>query len=171
MVLKRPALPRRPARRIAVSAPSDSARRTSFLIRHSSWVISQSAFTLAEVMAALVFMAIVIPVALEGLSIASRAGEVAARKSEAALVAERVLNENLVTTNWTQALQNGTVRQGLRDFPWTLRNDPWNGDPNLSDMRLLTVEVKFAAQSKDYSVRLSTLANTPSGYTQTNSAP
>ena len=35
---------------------------------------SAAGFTLAEVMAALVFMAIVIPVALEGLSIATRAG-------------------------------------------------------------------------------------------------
>ena len=132
---------------------------------------SQSAFTLAEVMAALVFMAIVIPVALEGLSIASRAGEVAARKSEAALVAERVLNESLVMTNWTQTQQSGVVRQGIRDFPWTLHNDPWNGDPTLPDMRLVTVEVKFAAQGKDFSVKLSTLANTPEIYSQTNSAP
>ena len=89
----------------------------------------------------------------------------------AALVAERVLNENLVTTNWTQTLQSGQIRQGIRDFPWTLHNDPWNGDPNQPDMRLLTVEVKFAAQGKDYSVRLSTLASTPQIYSQTNSAP
>src|SRR2546427_13293536 len=89
----------------------------------------QAAFTLAEVMAALVFMAILIPVALEGLSIASRAGEVAARKSDAALVAEGILNERIVTTNWNSTLQSGVVRQGLRDFKWTLHNDPWNQDP------------------------------------------
>ena len=41
-------------------------------------------------------MAILIPVALEGLHLASRAGEVAARKSEAVLVAESVLNENVI---------------------------------------------------------------------------
>jgi type II secretory pathway component PulJ len=128
-------------------------------------------FTLAEVMAALVFMAILIPVTLEGLSIASRAGEVAARKGDAALVAERILNESLVTTNWNQTVQSGTLRQGFRDFRWTLRNDPWNGDPNQSVMRLLTVEVKFAAQGQDYSVHLSTLANSPSLFAQTNSAP
>jgi len=80
-----------------------------------------SGFTLAEVLAALVFMAILIPVALEGLHIASRAGEVATRKGEAALVAERVLNESIVTTNWNTTVQNGTVRQGIREFRWTLR--------------------------------------------------
>src|SRR6266705_4660414 len=83
-------------------------------------------FTLAEVLAALVFMAILIPVALEGLSIASRAGEIAARKSEAALVAERVLSESVVTTNWSATVQNGTLRQGFQEFKWTLHNDPWN---------------------------------------------
>jgi type II secretory pathway pseudopilin PulG len=116
-------------------------------------------FTLAEVLAALVFMAILIPVALEGLSIASRAGEVAARKSEAALVGERLLSENIITTNWSQGVQNGTLRQGARDFRYLLRNDPWSQDPNQSSMRQLSVEVKFAAQGHDYSVRLSTLVD------------
>src|SRR6266404_1281212 len=111
-------------------------------------------FTLAEVLAALVFMAIVIPVALEALGIASRAGEVAARKGEAALVAERVLNENIVTTNWDKAVQNGTLRQGLSDFRWTLRSEPWTEDPNESNLRLLSVEVLFGAQGRDYSVKL-----------------
>src|SRR5580704_3582100 len=59
-----------------------------------------AAFTLAEVLAALLFLAIVIPAAVEVLHVASLAGEVAARKSEAARVADRGLNENLVTTNW-----------------------------------------------------------------------
>ena len=122
-------------------------------------------------MAALVFMAIVIPVALEGLSIATRAGEVAARKIDASLVAERILNESLVTTNWTQTVQSGTLRQGIQDFRWTLRNDPWTGDRDQTMIRLLTVDVAFAAQGKDYSVRLSTVANTQSMTTQTNSAP
>ena len=49
-----------------------------------------AAFTLAEVLAALLFMAIVIPAAIEGLHIASLAGTVAARKGEAARVAQCV---------------------------------------------------------------------------------
>src|SRR5947208_3777879 len=113
-----------------------SATGTTRASHPQSTVIS--GFTLAEVLAALVFMAILIPVALEGLHIASRAGEVAARKSEAALVAERILNENIVTTNWNTTVQNGTVRQGIRDLRWTLRNDPWDKDPNQSVMRLLS---------------------------------
>jgi type II secretory pathway pseudopilin PulG len=132
---------------------------------------NHSGFTLAEVLAALVFMAILIPVALEGLSIASRAGEVAARKSEAALVAERILNENIVTTNWNKTIQNGSVRQGARDFRWTLRNDPWTQDPNQNVIRLLSVEVTFGAQGRDYSVRLNTLVDSSLPGSQTSAQP
>src|SRR2546427_8680511 len=134
---------------------------------HAGALQKLAAFTLAEVLAAMVFMAILIPVALEGLSIASRAGEVAARKSEAALVAERILNESVITTNWNSTVQNGTVRQGFRDFRWTLRNDPWDKDPNQTAIRLLAVEVTFSAQGRDYLVRMNTLVDSSTPLSQT----
>ncbi len=118
-----------------------------------------AAFTLAEVLAALLFMGIVVPVAIEGLHVASLAGTVAERKAEAARVALRVLNESLVTTNWIQAVQTGTATEGWRQFRWTLHNDPWNEDANQNVMRQLSVEVVFTAQSRDYSVRMTTLVD------------
>jgi len=118
-----------------------------------------AAFTLAEVLAALLFMAIVIPAAIEGMRIASRAGTVAERKGEAARVAERLLVENLITTNWNQSSQSGTVTEGRRQFSWTLRSDPWTQDPNQSVIRQLSIEVTFTAQNQPYSVRLSTLVD------------
>ncbi|MDR3377830.1 MAG: hypothetical protein P4M10_04040 [Verrucomicrobiae bacterium] len=130
---------------------------------------TRAAFTLAEVLAALLFLAIVIPTAVEALHVASLAGEVAARKSEAARVADRVLNESLVTTNWTGGLQSGTVTEGILNFQWKLTSQNWPQD----SMELLTVEVTYSAQGKDYSVHLSTLANsqtaaTPVGGSQNN---
>jgi type II secretory pathway pseudopilin PulG len=146
---------------------------------------SRTGFTLVEVLAALLFMAIVIPVAVQGLQIASRAGEVAQRKVQAARVAERILNENIVTTNWTQSSQSGTVVEGTREFRWTMLNQPWSqnttnqipaetatagqlagGQPQVSSsatsqttMNLLSVEVVYKVQNRDYSVSLSTLVN------------
>jgi len=119
----------------------------------------EAAFTLAEVLAALVFMAILIPVALEGLSLASKVGETATRKGEAALVAERILNESIITTNWNHSVQSGTLRQGPREFPWTIRNDPWNQDPNQTTMRLVSVEVKYSVQGQGHAFTLTTLAD------------
>jgi hypothetical protein len=118
-----------------------------------------SAFTLAEVLAALLFMAIVVPVAMEGLHIASLAGAVAQRKGEAARIAQRVLNESLVTTNWSQSIQSGTTIEGQRQFHWTLRSDSWTQDPAQNVLRQLSVDVTFTAQNREYSVKLSTLVD------------
>ncbi|HTL17725.1 MAG TPA: hypothetical protein VL793_10840 [Patescibacteria group bacterium] len=120
---------------------------------------SRPGFTLAEVLAALLFMAIVVPVAMQGLHIASLAGSVAQRKSEAARIAQKVLNESLVMTNWNQSIQSGTTVEGQREFRWSLRTDPWTQDPSQNALRLLSVEVSFGAQDRNYSVRLSTLVD------------
>ena len=123
-----------------------------------AWTIrrgNESAFTLAEVLAALLFLAIVIPAAVEAFHISSLAGEVAARKGAAARVAERILNESLVTTNWNHGTQNGTATEGALDFQWTLSSETWPQGA----MQLVTAEVKFMAKGHDYSVKLSTLAS------------
>src|SRR5277367_5723084 len=114
-----------------------------------------AAFTLAEVLAAMLLLAIVIPAAVEALHVSSLTGEVAARKGAAARIADRILNESLVTTNWSSSAQSGTVTEGVLDFRWTLTSQTWSQD----SMQMLTAEVKFQAQGKDYSVKLSTLAS------------
>jgi len=115
----------------------------------------EAGFTLAETLAALLFMAIVIPVAIDALRIASTAGEVAQRKAEAARVAERVLNESVVTANGNLPTQNGVVQESGHDFQWTLHSALWPSD----SMQLLTVEVTFPARDRKYSMSLSTLVN------------
>ena len=115
----------------------------------------EAGFTLAETLAALMFMAIVIPVTIDALRIASTAGEVSERKAEAARVAERVLNESVVTANGDLPTQNGTILERGHEFQWTLHSALWPSD----SMQLLTVEVAFPARDRNYSVRLSTLVN------------
>ena len=138
----------------ALRSPVGAARRPDH----------ESAFTLAEVLAALLFLAIVIPAAVEALHLASLAGVVAARKGAAARVADRILNESIVTTNWNTGTQNGTVTEGAQEFHWTLTSQNWPVDA----MELITAEVKYSAQGRDYSVKLCTLAN-PQSQTATNS--
>ena len=112
-----------------------------------------SGFTLVEVLAALVFMAIVIPVAVKALQIANRAGELSYRKATAARVAERVLNENLIMNSVQSLSQNGVAQEGELQYRWTIRSQPWTQDA----MLLVTVEVLFPVQGRDFDVHLSTL--------------
>ncbi len=125
----------------------------------------QAAFTLAEVMAALLFLAIVIPTAVEALQIASRAGEVAARKGGAARIADRVLNESLVMTNWNHGAQSGTATENGIEYKWTLKSQSW---PAQSALSVVTAEVTFSAQGRDYSVTLNTLASPTTSATGLN---
>lgn len=126
------------------SLPSSGAKR------------AERGFTLVEVLAALLFMAIVVPAAVEGLRIANLAGEVGQRKATAARIGETVLNELVVTHQWQSGAQNGTVAEGPVPFRWRMRTEPWN-QQNI--LRLLTVEVTFPVQGKEYDVRLSTVVD------------
>jgi hypothetical protein len=137
----------------ARSRRSRGAVRASLLPAAASR--SVAAFTLVEVLAALMFMAIVVPVAVEALHLASVSGEIAVRKADAARIADAVLNENIITTNWNRAL-SGTVQQRGHTFRWTMRSEAWPAD---NDLQLVTADVTFSAQGRDYSVSLSTLAN------------
>ena len=114
---------------------------------------TRAAFTLAEVLAALLFMAIVIPVALEGLRIASLAGQVGERKAVAARVADRVLSELAVTGSLPDG-DNGTVTEGPHEYRWTVETVAWSEDTALQEA---TVRVVYFVQGREYEVTVSTL--------------
>ena len=113
-------------------------------------------FTLAEVLAALLFIAIVIPVAVQGLRIASRAGVLSERKAVGARLAENKLNELIVTGQWQSTAQRGNIEEGLQSYPWRLEAEPWRED---GAMRLVTVYVTVPVQGQGYEVHVSTLVD------------
>ena len=114
---------------------------------------ARAGFTLAEVLAAMLFLAIVVPVAVAGLRVASHAGEVAARKAVAARIADRVLNEMIITGQAQKNAQTGKVTEGPVEYTWNLTIE----SSGLDTMRLATVVVNFPAQGQEYGFKLSTL--------------
>jgi type II secretory pathway pseudopilin PulG len=114
---------------------------------------ARGAFTFAEVLAAMLFMAIVIPVAMQGMQLANRAGVVAYRKSVAIRLADQQLNELLTLGTWQGGGQNGSFMGRYQSYRWRLTQETWT-DPN---MLLLTMEVSYLVQNQEYQVRLSTL--------------
>ncbi len=118
--------------------------------------LGKRGFTLAEVLAAVAFMAIVIPVAVHGIQIANLAGQVAERKSAASRLADRLLNEMVITDQWKTTAQNGSVQEGPYRYRWQLKSEPWDKD----SLRQISILVTFAVQGQDYDVRLGTLVDT-----------
>lgn len=112
-------------------------------------------FTMAEVLAAMIFMAVVIPVIVEGVMVASRCGVVAERKREAAQLADRLLTEMVVTGDWHNGNQSGDFMPDYPGYTWEATMDGWTEDT----MELLTVEVTFMVRGRESEVRLSTLVS------------
>lgn len=110
-------------------------------------------FTLAEVLAALALMAVVVPVAIQGVGIASRAGLLGQRKAAAARVASRVLNEMIVTQQLQESNSQGSLEQGGVTYEWTLESESWTDDA----INLVSVRVLYTVQDQQYEVRVSTL--------------
>ena len=113
----------------------------------------KAGFTFAEVLAALVIMAIVVPVAIEGLRIGNRAGVVALRKGVAVQLADSLLNELIVTGNWRDSAQNGNFGEEWTGYRWRLLNEAWGKDA----LRMLSIQVIYQVQNREYTVQLSTL--------------
>ena len=113
----------------------------------------QRGFTFVEILAAMLFMAIVVPVTVEGIMIANRAGVAAERKRVAVGLADMLLTEKVVTEEWRDGEQQGDFGEDWPEYNWVLRNETWEED----GMRLISVEVQFQVQGRDYSVSLSTL--------------
>lgn len=123
-------------------------RRASFLARR------RRGFTLAELLAAMIFMAIVVPVATQALTLSNRAGAVADRKRVAAELADRWLTEMITTEEWRRAERQGDFGDAWPGYRWTLEEQAWGKDA----MREITVTVFFKVQDREYHVSLSSLA-------------
>ena len=114
---------------------------------------AKRAFTLVELLAAMVFMAIVMPVIMQALGIANRAGQVAQRKASAARIADRVLNEYVANGHHSRGSQRGVVEEGPYEFEWNISIENWRED----NMRMVTAHVTYPVQGTQYSVEMSTL--------------
>jgi hypothetical protein len=112
-------------------------------------------------------MAIVIPVALQGLRVASTAGEVGQRKMVAARIGNKVLSERKVMAQLQNTGQTGVVQEHGISYRWTVKNEPWTEDA-LSQMTVASVTVSFPVQGKNFDVRLSTLVAPPQQLTTTS---
>lgn len=113
----------------------------------------RTGFTFPEVLAAMVFMAIVIPVAIQGIRIAGEAATVAERKIKAARLAESALNEYVVSGRNTTSSRLMNKNDPWRDYSVSLKTARWPVD----DMALATATVSFNVRNKEYLVEVSRL--------------
>lgn len=115
---------------------------------------TRSGFTFVEVLAALAFLGILIPVVVSALMVSSRASEVAERSVIAAQLGENQLNEMIVESTWSSAGTRGDFGQDWPGYRWQLTQTSWT----TGSMTELTMDVFFPVQGREQSIRLATLA-------------
>jgi type II secretory pathway pseudopilin PulG len=112
-------------------------------------------FTFVEVLAAMVFLGILIPVVISALMVSNRAAVVAERSTIAMQLGENRLSELMLQDAWTTAESRGDFGQEWPGYRWELKRQDWQSGA----MTELTLDVFFAVQGQEHDVRLSTLTN------------
>jgi hypothetical protein len=74
-------------------------------------------------------------------------------------VAERVLDEQLLTGQISSSTSSGSTTDGDTTYPWTMKSEPWSEDA----MNQVTVRVSFIVQGNTYEVGASTLIDPAAG--------
>lgn len=113
------------------------------------------AFTFVEILAALVFLAILVPAVLEGITLSSRASVLAERSAVAAELAQNKLNELTLSGTWATAGSGGDFGADWPGYRWESTQSTWDMDT----MTLLAVKVYFTVQGHEQSLGLSTLVS------------
>jgi hypothetical protein len=93
---------------------------------------------------------------MQGVSVASRAGVLGQRRAAAMRIAERVLDEQILSGQMATATPYGSIAEGDFTYSWTMQSDPWPEDI-LITMNVVTVRVEFNVQGSTYDVAVSTL--------------
>ena len=130
-------------------------------------------FTLIEVLVALVLMAILLPVLMHGISLASRAASMSVRKTQAAALASSKLQELVATGQVQSGGMSGDFADEFPGYTWTSQVQEWN-PPGVSQQDLssqnqslteLDVTVSWTGNKGKQSLTLSTLvySNAPLG--------
>ena len=120
----------------------------------------RAGFTFVEVLAAMLFLAIVVPAIVTALTLSNRASEMTDCGTTAGQLAENKLNEMLIGNAWQSASNTGgDFGAEFPGYRWQLTQEPWTGDTAAS-MTQLKVDVFFQTQGTEHSVSLTTMVNT-----------
>ncbi len=116
---------------------------------------SQRGFTFAEVLAAMLILAILLPVVARGLLIGNRAALAAERKRVAVSLGNSLLTEMTLVNALGNAAESGSFEPEYPTYRWQLFREPWF-DANVDQW---TMVVTYAIQGQPTSITLTTLVD------------
>ncbi|MFC1494451.1 type II secretion system protein [Thermodesulfobacteriota bacterium] len=118
-------------------------------------IFNNRGFTLLEILATFVLVAIIIPVAMEGISLSTKMASNSKHKIVAGALAEKKLTEILITRDWVNGDQKGNFGVDYNDYDWRFEVLDWEGEELI---RQIDLYVEWVSSGKNRSVVISTLA-------------
>ena len=115
----------------------------------------KNAFTFVEILASMVFLAILVPAVMEGIALASRMSVISERSSVAAELAENKMGELTMDNAWASGETNGDFGNDWPGYRWEATQSTWDMDAMIA----LNLDVFFTVQGQERSVRLITLVS------------
>ena len=110
-------------------------------------------FTLIEILATFVLIAIILPVAMKGISLATNMASDSKRKAEATTLAKSKLTEITTDQLWEQGTASGDFSTRWPDYKWEMLVSAWT-DASARQVDLL---VSWDARQQERSITLTTL--------------
>ena len=120
------------------------------------WRRGIRAFTLIEVLASVLFIAITMPVAVNAILTANRLGALAIRTRTAAQQGDAMLNRLIATGEWQDGATSGDFGEEWPNTTWRLYAETWAED-TLVSVTQLTMAVTYYSQDQEFVVELVTL--------------
>lgn len=126
--------------------------------RRRSTGAGRHAFTLIEVLATLLLMAIVLPAVMRGMTLATAAASSTRWRTIASGLAKSKLAEIVATDQWQQGTLSGDFSPDQPDFKWQATVQPWPGDTNNAGLQQIDLTVTWVERGHDRSLTMTTLA-------------
>jgi prepilin-type N-terminal cleavage/methylation domain-containing protein len=130
--------------------------------RHHLRTRSGRAFTLVEVLTAILVLAITIPVIVQSYSSAAEIALMSRQRVEALAVGQSALDMLVATGDWQQGVMQGEETPGPTTYTWAAELNAW-GDPSTetATVQQLTVTVSWTRSGQEFAVTLDTLVYLP----------
>jgi prepilin-type N-terminal cleavage/methylation domain-containing protein len=116
-----------------------------------------SGFTLVELLVTVLLVALIVPVAMQGLSLAGKVASQATQKSEAIVLAERKMAELVLNDYWRNGDMAGDFGSDHLRYRWNAEVKTWTGEAALGQLDLWVTWESFGFER---AVHLATLVFT-----------
>ena len=117
---------------------------------------ARRAFTLIEILATLVLVAIILPVAMSGISLALSVADESRRQTEAASLAQTKIAEIVAEQQYQNTSLAGDFAPDRPEYRWVSQVTDWQG----TTLKELDVQVFWNSKNRERSITLSTLVYT-----------